>query len=112
MTPKKSVARLIGFLARTPLPGVFNRAVLRFFIWKYGVNVDECQGDISDYKSLSDFFLRKLKPGMRPIDPDVSALTSPVDGCAYAFGKIENDRFFQSTNNIASTKSCVFFGKY
>jgi len=107
VTPKKSVARFIGLLARTPLPGIFNRAVLRFFVWKYKVNLSECQGEIKDYKSLSEFFLRKLKPGVRPIDPDPKTMVSPVDGKAYAFGPIENDRFFQSEGKAGSVKNLL-----
>ena len=48
----------------------------------------EC--DLHQYKNLASFFYRKLKPGVRPIDSNASALLSPADGRILQYGMIEN----------------------
>lgn len=96
MIPKKPVARLMGRSARISLPRFFHRLLIRYFIWKYDVNLEECQGEIEDFNSLSDFFIRKLKEGRRVVDITENAIVSPVDGRVHAFGNIKNGIFFQS----------------
>lgn len=45
--------------------------------------------DLHTFPNLAAFFYRTLKPGVRPIDPNHGALTSPSDGRILQFGKIE-----------------------
>ena len=45
--------------------------------------------DLHNYRNLASFFYRTLKPGVRPIDADSSALLSPADGKVLQFGIIE-----------------------
>ena len=56
---------------------------------KYDLALSECEGSIEDYDSLADFFIRPLRPGMRPIDPNPDVLVSPVDAPVHTFGRIE-----------------------
>ena len=42
------------------------------------------------YPNLASFFYRTLKPGVRPLDADPSALLSPADGRVLQFGLIEH----------------------
>lgn len=42
------------------------------------------------YPNLASFFYRTLKPGVRPLDDNPSALVSPADGRILQFGMIEN----------------------
>ena len=90
MIPKKPVARLMGRSARISLPRFLHRLLIRYFIWKYDVNLEECQGGIEDFNSLSDFFIRKLKEGRRLVDNTENAIVSPVDGRVHAFGNIKD----------------------
>lgn len=45
--------------------------------------------DLHTYTNLASFFYRALKPGVRPIDPNSSALLSPADGRILQYGIIE-----------------------
>jgi phosphatidylserine decarboxylase len=45
--------------------------------------------DLNEFKNLSEFFRRTLKPNARTIDFD-SCLASPCDGRILHFGKVEN----------------------
>ena len=46
--------------------------------------------DLRTYPNLASFFYRTLKPGVRPLDPDPSALLSPADGRVLQYGLIEH----------------------
>ena len=96
VVPKNTAARLMGVFARTRLPAMAQRALLRWYVGKYKVNLDECVGTLDDYASLVDFFTRPLKPGVRPVDPAPGAVVSPCDGVAYAVGTVKDGAIPQS----------------
>lgn len=48
------------------------------------------ESDLHSYPNLASFFYRTLKPGVRPLDPNPTALLSPADGRVLQFGSIEN----------------------
>ena len=105
--PKKPVARLMGRSARISLPRFLHRLLIRYFVWKYDVNLEECQGDIEDFNSLSEFFIRQLKEGRRAIDSRENAIVSPVDGRVHAFGNIVEGVFFQSAEQNGSVQELL-----
>lgn len=40
----------------------------KLYSWVFGVNLDECDPqDLREYRSMSEFFMRRLKDGARPI---------------------------------------------
>ena len=94
--PKKPTARFMGFTARLRFPSFINRAFLRAFVWKYNINMEESTSKIEDFNSLSDLFLRKLKPKVRLIEQEPNIATSPVDGTIHSFGPIVDGTFAQS----------------
>ena len=96
VVPKNLVARWMGAFARTRLPDVLRRALLRWYVGKYKVNLEECEGTLDDYATLVDFFTRALKPGVRPLDSAPDALVSPVDGTCYVAGTVEGGRLPQA----------------
>lgn len=51
---------------------------MRIFASLTGANVPEAEFDLGHYQTISEFFTRALKPGLRPISEE--ALVSPVDG--------------------------------
>ena len=96
MVPKNRTARWLGAGARLRRPRVAHRWLLRWFVWKYKVDLTECVGGIDDFESLSDFFVRALKDGMRPIDDNPAVIVSPVDGKAHTLGDITDGMFLQA----------------
>ena len=52
------------------------------FVDDLGINMEESQRPISDFKTFNDFFYRKLAPGARPIG---EGIVSPGDGKLLAF---------------------------
>lgn len=107
LVPKRAASRGMGVLARIAWPGPMLRLLLRWYIWKYNVDLSEAAAPLASYTSLVDFFTRALKPGARPVDPDPLAIVSPADGKVYACGVVENDRIPQSETQHFSAKELL-----
>ncbi|XP_074570637.1 phosphatidylserine decarboxylase proenzyme 1, mitochondrial-like [Curcuma longa] len=66
----------------------------RPFIYKawaraFHCDLDEASLPLEKYASLQDFFVRSLKEGTRPIDPDPKSMVSPVDGKVLRLGELK-----------------------
>ncbi|KZT24368.1 hypothetical protein NEOLEDRAFT_1179361 [Neolentinus lepideus HHB14362 ss-1] len=60
----------------------------------FGCNLEEIDPeDLTQYRSLGEFFYRKLKPGVRPVAN--APLVSPADGRVLHFGTIQGSRIEQ-----------------
>ncbi len=62
------------------------------FIASLGIDASEAERPAGDYRSLDDFFTRRLKPGARPLDADPAHFVSPADGRVLVYPRIENGR--------------------
>ncbi|KAJ5226308.1 Phosphatidylserine decarboxylase-like protein [Penicillium chermesinum] len=88
--PLKAMSRLWGRFNEIELPYYLRVPGFKLYAWVFGVNLDEvAEPDLHTYPNLAAFFYRKLKPGVRPLDPDPRALLSPADGRVLQFGMIE-----------------------
>lgn len=97
LTPQLALSRLAGKLADNDRAPALKNRVIKWFIGRYGVNMNEAlEPDPSAYASFNDFFTRALKPGIRPVDPATDVLVSPVDGAISQLGQVSNDRVFQA----------------
>jgi phosphatidylserine decarboxylase len=67
-------------VADAHVPRALRSPIYRSLAWLGDIDLDEMQGRPEDYTSLSAFFVRRLLPGARPIDPDPAAVVSPADG--------------------------------
>jgi phosphatidylserine decarboxylase len=106
--PKKLLTQLAGAFARRE-SGALTTAVIRRFIARYGVAMEEAANpDPAAYASFNDFFTRALKPGVRPFaDAD---FLCPVDGAISQFGTISGnagDQIFQAKGHTYSTTALV-----
>ncbi|MCB9638613.1 MAG: phosphatidylserine decarboxylase [Myxococcales bacterium] len=72
------------------------RPFLRWYAGRYGVNLDEAEHPIEHYTTFTGFFTRRLKPGLRPLDPDPNVIVSPVDGAIAMHGTLEEGRAIQA----------------
>lgn len=88
--PLKAVSRLWGQFNELDIPYSLRVPGFKLYSWIFGVNLDEvAEPDLHVYPNLASFFYRQLKPGVRPLDPNLSALVSPSDGRILQFGMIE-----------------------
>ena len=105
--PRARLARFMGWLTRRRLPRLLHRWLLRWFVSHYRVDMAEAEGGIDDYPSLAEFFVRDLKPGMRPLCTDADAVVSPADAQVAAFGTVERDIIPQGGTHKASIREML-----
>jgi len=81
---------IIGKFSDLELPHPFLAPVLKLYGKCYKVNVNELSKPYMEYSSLSDFFTRPLKEGLRIIDSRPETVVSPVDGHIIETGKMDS----------------------
>ena len=69
----RPITRLGGWYMKSRL----SRRRIAPFIRENGIRMEEYEE--ASYRSYNDFFTRKIRAGMRPIDPDPAHLISPCD---------------------------------
>ena len=69
---------------------------LSIALWRLFSDLDLTRGEERpSSRSMHDCFMRELKDGARPIDPDPDVLTSPCDAIVGACGTIAGTELFQ-----------------
>jgi phosphatidylserine decarboxylase len=103
--PKRAINVFSGWVAGTAMGGI-TTAIIRRFIRRYSVNMDEAANpDPASYATFNEFFTRALKEGARPLaDAD---WICPVDGAISQFGAIERDQIFQAKGHYYSTTALL-----
>lgn len=92
LIPKNTLSRAVGYLARTGI----SKCLIPIYTKYFRINLTEAEKDWSEYKNLLEFFIRHLKPGLRPVAGEADSVVSPVDGRIAAVGRIEKGRLFQA----------------
>lgn len=92
LLPKNLISNLMGRLVSIKLPRSWAIYINRAFARRVGINLNEAEKPIEEYKTLQDFFIRKLKPGLRPIAQEENAIISPCDGLLCEAGQIVDGR--------------------
>lgn len=91
LSSQKLVSQVTGKFAKS----AWSKFLIPRFAKAYGIRIEDAEKQLSEFLSLNDFFTRKLKPGLRPIDEDEKTLISPVDGMITGLGKIEEGQILQ-----------------
>jgi phosphatidylserine decarboxylase len=86
LSSRKSISRITGAFAKSSI----SRRLIPWFARTYGIRLEDAEKHWQDYRSLNDFFTRRLKPGLRPIDSGTEKLASPVDAVITGMGRIES----------------------
>ncbi len=82
------------------IPNFYNNSRLskhkiKPFIKKYKIDTSEFLKKGSDFKSFNDFFTRKLKPNVRPIDRNPELVVSPADSKLFVIPDVSKEvKFF------------------
>lgn len=86
--PQAALSRAAGRLAEIRIPRPFRGLVNGTFARLVGVDLTESEGSPRDYPSLSAFFVRGLRPGVRTWPDGDGIPGSPVDGRVGACGPL------------------------
>ena len=105
LLPKQALTTLAGRVAGAKGGGM-TTGLIRWFVGKYGVNMDEAVNpDIESYTSFNEFFTRPLRDGVRPLaDAD---FVCPVDGAISQVGEVEDHQIFQAKGHKFTTSQLV-----
>ncbi|HHM05368.1 MAG TPA: phosphatidylserine decarboxylase [Gammaproteobacteria bacterium] len=96
LTPHHLLTRLMLRATRVRAAW-FKNWQIRWFVKRYGVNLDETPETRPEaYPCFNAFFTRPLKPGLRPLPTDPNTVISPVDGTVSQLGTIHGERLFQA----------------
>lgn len=85
LSSRKWVSRMMGSFSHSR----WSRFLIPTFIRIYKIHAHEAEKEIHEYRSLNEFFSRRLKMGMRAIDETAGAMTSPVDSLITGMGPIK-----------------------
>ncbi|HET6376510.1 MAG TPA: phosphatidylserine decarboxylase, partial [Methylocella sp.] len=75
--PRRLATRFMGWFSKIELPLVRDASLA---VWRLFSDLDLSEAKKTRFKSMHDCFIRELKEGARPIDPDPFVLVSPCDG--------------------------------
>jgi phosphatidylserine decarboxylase len=84
------LSRFYGFLQNRPNS---KKKILRF-IETFDIDSSEFADPVSSYRSFNEFFIRKLKPGCRPIDMRTDRVVMPADGRVLVFPDLSKTEGF------------------
>lgn len=83
--PKKYLSYYVGNVAYNQWPKPLSELSVKMFAKLVGINVSEAEKPIDEYRTVGEFFSRKLKDGARPIQ---GAEVHPCDSRITQSGKI------------------------
>jgi phosphatidylserine decarboxylase len=86
--PRARIGKAIGRLADHRWSPPVGRAVVGLYSRVYAVELGECVQN-GGWSSFDAFFTRRLRDGVRQIDPDPRAVLSPADGRIESMGSID-----------------------
>jgi phosphatidylserine decarboxylase len=90
--PRRLATRFIGWLSRIEQPLIRD---LSIGAWRFFSDLDLSEAKETRFRSMHDCFIRELKDGLRPVDPDPRLLTSPCDAIVGACGAVEGTTLYQ-----------------
>ena len=92
--PKNLLTRIGGFVANIKISFIKN-SIIWLFIRYYKVAMQEAvEEDFRQYHCFNDFFIRLLKPSLRPLA--TASFVSPVDGVVSAKSSIAEGQLIQA----------------
>ena len=75
----RAVSRICGAFLDTGLSRCFIKSFVR------NNNINENDYILDDIRCFNDYFCRRIKPGLRPVDDDPESLIAPCDGLLTAY---------------------------
>ena len=94
--PRRALTLLMGWFSKLEHPLL---ARFSISVWKKFADLRLHEAKKARFASLHDCFVRELKAGARPVDPDPALLTSPCDAIVGASGTIQGTRLFQAKDS-------------
>lgn len=91
--PRRLLTRLVGWLSRIEQPPVRD---LSIGLWRLFAGLELGEARKAQFKSMHECFIRELREGARPIDPDPQVMVSPCDAVVGVGGRVEGVELIQA----------------
>ena len=91
--PRIALTHLVGWFSKIEIPWITRASIA---VWKAFSDLDLSEARKTTFTSLHDCFIRELKPGLRPVDADPHAMSSPCDAIVGACGEVQGVTVFQA----------------
>lgn len=102
--PRRAVTQLMGRFSKIEQPLVRDASL---YAWQLFAELELDDAAKTEFKSLHDCFIRELKPGARPIDPDPRVLVSPCDAIVGGSGVVRSGMLIQAKGQPYSLEELV-----
>lgn len=96
--PRGLLTRLMGRFSRIRSRRLTALSIRVWRVFADDLRLDEAEH--REFESLRDCFIRRLRPGARPVDPRPDVLTSPCDAEIGALGNVEGDMLLQAKGMV------------
>jgi phosphatidylserine decarboxylase len=90
--PRRLATQFIGWFSKIEQPAIRD---LSIGLWRMFSDLDLSEAKKSHFLSMHDCFVRELKDGARPVDPDPRILVSPCDAIVGANGAVADTLLYQ-----------------
>jgi phosphatidylserine decarboxylase len=90
--PRRLATHFFGWFSQLEHPLIRD---LSIGVWRLFADLDLSESREKRFYSLHDCFIRRLKEGARPIDPNPDLLVSPCDAIVGACGSVEGTKVLQ-----------------
>ena len=85
-------------LSKRAIPGV---------VRSLSIDLSEYVVPEGGFLHFNDFFTRRLRPGMRPVETDASRLVSPADGRTFAYTDVDGDTLVPAKGRHVSIRELL-----
>jgi phosphatidylserine decarboxylase len=90
--PRRLATQFIGWFSKIEQPVIRD---LSIGLWQRFSDLDLSEAKKPQFRSMHDCFVRELKDGARPVDPDPRILVSPCDAVVGANGTVNDTLLYQ-----------------
>ena len=94
--PQGGLSRGFGRIADVHIPKPLRKRILGAFGAALGIDFSEAELPLESYRTINEFFVRRLKPGARTFPSDPCLAGSPVDGIVGQSGTLNGERILQA----------------
>ena len=90
--PRRLLTQFMGWFSKIEQPLVRDVSI---GVWRLFSDLDLSEAKKQKFASMHDCFIRELKEGARPIDPDPQTVVSPCDAIVGTCGRIKGTELLQ-----------------
>ncbi|WP_349409560.1 archaetidylserine decarboxylase [Pseudalkalibacillus sp. SCS-8] len=90
--PHHAITNLVSLFMKSKI----SRFAIPAYVKWYNIDLSHVEKPVEQYRSLNEFFKRKLIPYARPIDQNNDTFISPADGLIKQVGRIDNGQIIQA----------------